>query len=149
MKYKLFAIKVFFSLAFLVLLYNHLDNFMIKYFKYASSYMINKYHFQYGYYFMVAFETLSLIVFLIPSKSFFFKIYDWLFFIYILFLASCLISIEYITDGCTSCHYFASFFFENYLVTLCILLVIGLLYIFIIRNKKLNDKYTTQIRVPL
>jgi len=128
--------KFIYGSVFLLLLINHISGFQIKYFKYASSLLINKYHLEFGYYYMIFFELISLPILLVKSTSIYYKIYDFLFSIYIIFLSTCFLAINEITNGCIGCHYFASIYWDNYIVTLYFLGFLALIYLFIIRNKK-------------
>jgi hypothetical protein len=123
-----------FVIVFLLLLVNHLRDFNINYFKYSSSFLINKWRLQYGYFFMILVELASVLLILLRVKrKSILRVYDCLLAVYVAFLAVCLGCMYEITDGCIDCHYIAKVFFEDHLVTLGIVAGTGLLYLLVIR----------------
>lgn len=119
---------------FSILLFNHLDDFEIKYFKYASSYLINKYHLEKFYYFMIFVEATSILILLFDVWfNWLLRLYDFLLSIYIVFLVICLVCIKEVTNGCIDCHFVAQAFFKDYSYTLYTIVSVGLLYLFCFR----------------
>lgn len=130
---KLFS-RIIIWVCFLSLLLNHVIGFDIKFYKYSSSYLISEYELQWGYYFMIFFEMLSLIVLLFNSDAFIYKVYDYLFIFYIIFVLVCLINFNKITNGCIECHYIASVFFAGYKLTIFLLVAVTILYFLVLRG---------------
>jgi hypothetical protein len=125
-----------YSIAFALLLANHLNHFSEKYFKFGSSVLVNKYHLQYFYIFMIFFEALTLFVYFILLYKRVRLIYDILAVVYFSFSIAFLLFIDTLTNGCLDCHYISSFFNENYKTTLYCTIGLVLLYFLVIRAKK-------------
>ncbi len=129
-----------FVLVFSALLYNHLIDFNTKYFKYASSYLINKYHLEMFYYYMMFAESASIIIFLLNLwNGWIIKVYDIILSIYMIFLIVCLVCINEITNGCIECHFIAQAFFKDYSYTLYTIILLGIAYFFLFRPR-LNQR---------
>lgn len=119
---------------FAMLLFNHLNGFEIKYFKYASSYLINKYHLEKFYYFMIFVEAGSILILVFNLwLTWLIRLYDILLAVYIVFLIICLVCIKEVTNGCIDCHFIAQAFFKDYSYTLYTIVSVGLIYIFCFR----------------
>lgn len=141
MRIKIF--KIIFVTGMLILFFSHVYQFQKSYIQFSTSSVIYKLNLQKMYYYMLFVEITS-ILFLIRNfeNSRLAKIYDVLFSLYFLFLVIMLININIATGNCIDCHYFASFFYSNYKVTLFFLGILGVVYLFFIRNQK-NKVLTT------
>lgn len=133
-------VKLIFSILFLCLLFNHFYGFQIKYFKYASSDLINRYHLNYFYFYMMTIEFISIFIIYLKLNKIFVYLYDALLAIYSICLMAALITMYEITNGCIQCHYIASVFVDNNYFTLFIVAGLGLLYLFYLRSQMLNKK---------
>ncbi len=131
-----FIYKLIFLLTFFSLFLNHIINFQSKYFKFASSDLINKYNLGWSYYFMIIVEFISLFIFIFPSNHFFHKLFDYVIIIYATFISFCLINLYKITNGCIDCHYIANIFFGNYIVTIILIYISIVLYFYVTKHTK-------------
>jgi hypothetical protein len=127
--------KLLFSLLFLSLLFNHIYGFQLKYFKYASVYFINTYHLNNFYFYMMFVEFVSIFIVFLKLPKWVVYIYDVLLSIYCIALIAALYTMYELTNGCIGCHYIASAFYDNNYFTLGIVVFLGLMYLFYLRDK--------------
>ncbi len=136
MKIFLSISRIVFSLSFLTLFINHIRDLESKFIKFSSFNVVAEYHLSFGYYFMTAFELISVLLILINLRSRFYRIYDFLLAVYVVFVAVLLIALSQSYE-CIECHYVANAFYLDYKKTLIIIVCLALLYYFVITNKKI------------
>lgn len=115
---------------FILLFINHLVFFQQNFVKFSTLPFINHAKLQPIYFYFIAFEFFSILIFFV-KKHWVLKMYDVFFSIYFGLILFLFIYMKEISNNCISCHYVASFIFEDYKVTTFLIMVLFALYIFV------------------
>ncbi len=128
------SIKVIFSTFFLIFFINHILDFSIKYFKFASIKFINEHHLNSFYYFMTLFEMISIVIVFLKLPKTLIYIYDFFLGTYCIIVPASLLCIYDLTNGCPECHFISSSFISNQYFNTVVILFLGITYLYKVRD---------------
>ena len=133
-------IKAVFSIFFLIFFINHILDFNTKYFKFSSIQFINENHLNFFYYFMTVFELISVVIVFLKPNKIVVRLYDFLLIAYCVIVPTSLFCIYDLTNGCPQCHFISSSFISNQYFNIIIIICLGLIYLYSLRDLLIKKK---------